>query len=115
MRRTTAAIVGILLTGGLLVPPGRATADTADIADVADIAAWTFRTLSAPKRVQVLDAGSRPLATFTVGARTVTVRGPLLAGMVTPGLLKLTSVSPAASGSNCAVPLPLVGVVENPG
>jgi cell wall-associated NlpC family hydrolase len=79
MRRTAAATVGILLTGGLLVPPGRATAGTADIADVAgttDIAAWTYRTLSAPSRVQVLDAGSRPLATFTVGARTVTVRGP---------------------------------------
>lgn len=70
MRRTAAATVGVLLTAAMLVAPGRATADTADIA------AWTYRTLSAPNRVQVLDADPRPIATFTVGARTVTVRGP---------------------------------------
>jgi cell wall-associated NlpC family hydrolase len=76
MRRTAAATVGILLTGAMLVPPGRATAALADIAGTVGTAAWTYRTLTAPNRVQVLDAGSTPLATFTVGARTVAVRGP---------------------------------------
>ena len=37
---------------------------------------WTFKSLSNPSRVQVLDGGTQPVATFTVGARTVAVRGP---------------------------------------
>lgn len=37
---------------------------------------WTYKKLTSPARVQVLDGGSTPLATFTLGARTVTVRGP---------------------------------------
>lgn len=36
---------------------------------------WRLKTLSAPDRVQVLDSKG-VLATFTIGARTVTVRGP---------------------------------------
>lgn len=36
---------------------------------------WRFKTLTAPARVQVLD-GRGVVATFTVGARTVNVRGP---------------------------------------
>lgn len=39
-----------------------------------DPSTWTTRTLRSPRRVQVLDA-SGVLATFTVGARTVTLRG----------------------------------------
>ncbi len=37
--------------------------------------AWTYKTLRNPDRVQVLDGSPQPVATFTLGARTVTVRG----------------------------------------
>ncbi len=37
---------------------------------------WRFEELSDPSRVRVLDGGKEPVATFTVGARSVTVRGP---------------------------------------
>ncbi len=36
---------------------------------------WRFRQLSDPTRVRVLDGGAEPVATFTVGARSVTIRG----------------------------------------
>ena len=36
---------------------------------------WTYRQLSGPARVQVRDGSTEPVATFTVGARTVTLRG----------------------------------------
>jgi cell wall-associated NlpC family hydrolase len=36
---------------------------------------WTYRSLKSPARVQVLDGSRAPVATFTVGARTATIRG----------------------------------------
>lgn len=38
---------------------------------------WQERTLASPDRVEVLDGSGAWLATFTEGARTVTLRGPL--------------------------------------
>ena len=40
-------------------------------------AQWSFKVLHDPERVRVLDGKPHPVATFTVGARTVTLRGPL--------------------------------------
>ncbi len=38
-------------------------------------ATWTYQRLKAPDRVRVLDGTRTAVATFTVGARTVTLRG----------------------------------------
>jgi len=56
-------------------PTTRAASQTTSSGVAAsDPATWTTRRLSSPGRVQVMDA-SGVLATFTVGARTVTLRG----------------------------------------
>lgn len=39
------------------------------------VPSFTYKQLSNPNRVQVLDGSTQPVATFTHGARTVTVRG----------------------------------------
>ncbi len=44
---------------------------------VLDRAEWRLKVLHDPERVRVLDGGPQPVATFTEGARTVTLRGPL--------------------------------------
>jgi cell wall-associated NlpC family hydrolase len=83
MRGTAMAIVGLtVLAGGTILSPAPATAAhpghrtaTVSTARTTDATSWTYRKLTAPSRVQVLDARSTLLATFTVGARTVTVRG----------------------------------------
>jgi cell wall-associated NlpC family hydrolase len=77
------AIVGFtVLAAGTSLSPAQAAAahsgnrtPTVSAARIAGATSWTYRKLTAPSRVQVLDAGSAPLATFTVGARTVTLRG----------------------------------------
>ncbi|HEY0398743.1 MAG TPA: hypothetical protein VGF00_10170, partial [Acidimicrobiia bacterium] len=82
MRRTAMATAGLtFVAGGIFVTAGQgAAAETGRPSSTTATAAtashgWTYRKLSAPARVRVLDAASRPLATFTVGARTVTLRG----------------------------------------
>jgi cell wall-associated NlpC family hydrolase len=82
MRRTAMATAGLtFVAGGIFVTAGQdAAAETGRPSSTTATAAtaspgWTYRKLTAPARVRVLDAASRPLATFTVGARTVTLRG----------------------------------------
>ena len=53
---------------------------------------WSYRQLSGPARVQVLDGSKEPLATFTLGARTVTLRGAART-LAEPGTTAATVVS----------------------
>lgn len=69
---------------------------------------WTLKTLRSPDRVQVLDGSAQPVATFTVGARTVTVRGVARtfseAGTSSPTVTSRTWVR--------LLPQPFTGVVD---
>lgn len=69
----------LMVVGGLVLStsPAQARATHRTPATATTVTAWTYKSLSNPSRVQVLDGGSTPVATFTVGARTVTVRGPV--------------------------------------
>ena len=60
---------------GLATSPARNTARSTSASTT--VPQWEYKTLRRPDRVQVLDGGTRPVATFTVGARTVTLRGPV--------------------------------------
>lgn len=86
MRGTVMTIVGLtMLSGATIVPTAEAaaivaqqgdrTATTTTLPRTTAATSWTYRKLAAPRRVQVLDGRSTPVATFTVGARTVTMRG----------------------------------------
>ena len=77
--RATLLIAVIVTLGGVigLAPAGDADAAVKTGSRVSSSSSsWTYKTLRNPDRVQVLDGSSQPVATFTVGARTVTVRGP---------------------------------------
>lgn len=52
------------------------TTTTAADTGTSDPSSWVYKKLRRPDRVQVFDGQDEPVATFTVGARTVTVRGP---------------------------------------
>ncbi|HXH80236.1 NlpC/P60 family protein [Nocardioides sp.] len=69
--------------------------------------AWRFQTLKAPPRVQVLDA-SGVVATFTNGARTVNVRGPVRT-LAEPGT---TSATVTGATRVRLLPTPFTGTVD---
>jgi cell wall-associated NlpC family hydrolase len=75
-------LLGLVLTSVVAVTTGSADAagprhqDAHKSAGLTSPAGWTYRTLSSPARVQVLDTSGAIVATFTNGARTVTMRGP---------------------------------------
>lgn len=68
---------------------------------------WRFKTLGSPARVQVLD-GSGVVATFTVGARTVNVRGPVRT-LAEPGTTAATVTSTTRVRM---LPAPFAGEVD---
>jgi cell wall-associated NlpC family hydrolase len=82
-RLTAAAVAATLLAGQGMsataaprTKPSSGTTTTTTTTTSTSSSSWTYKTLSNPARVQVFDGGTQPLATFTNGARTVTLRGP---------------------------------------
>ena len=92
MQRPTSVIVSAVVLGSVVLCTGPAqarpttdhpptagsphTARSAVTSSETPGTSWSYRRLKNPSRVRVLDSSSAPVATFTVGARTVTVRGP---------------------------------------
>jgi hypothetical protein len=85
IRRGSASALGLAIGVSLLAGCGRAVDATSQPTPSPSsgtiapgpAATWTVRRVDDPARVRVLDAQGGVLATFTNGARTVDVRGPL--------------------------------------
>lgn len=75
--RVAVGLAALVVAGPGTVPDAAARSTApARPGPAATTSTWTFKSLSSPSRVQVLDGGTQPVATFTAGARTVTLRGP---------------------------------------
>ncbi len=73
-----ALLTAVVLSSGIVAQASTAVAPTgvgSARLTGASATTWQYRELRNPARVQVLDGGAQPVATFTRNARTVTLRG----------------------------------------